>query len=54
VFIGVLGGHGFGAIGLFMGPVVLALAVALIQFIVEARRERAPPAPSVDTPSLDN
>ncbi len=39
VFIGVLGGvTAFGAIGLFMGPVVLALAVALIEFALEARR----------------
>jgi predicted PurR-regulated permease PerM len=39
VFIGVLGGvTAFGAIGLFMGPVVLAMAVALIQFALEAKR----------------
>lgn len=39
IFIGVLGGvAAFGTIGLFMGPVVLALAVALVQFAVEARR----------------
>jgi predicted PurR-regulated permease PerM len=39
VFIGVLGGvTAFGAIGLFMGPVVLAMAVALIQFQIEAKR----------------
>jgi predicted PurR-regulated permease PerM len=45
VFIGVLGGvSAFGAIGLFMGPVVLALAVALIQFALEMRQatESAP------------
>ncbi|MGC3983076.1 MAG: AI-2E family transporter [Steroidobacteraceae bacterium] len=41
VFIGVLGGvAAFGAIGLFMGPVVLALAVALLQFALEVKRER--------------
>lgn len=39
IFIGVLGGvAAFGTIGLFLGPVVLALVVALIQFAVEARR----------------
>lgn len=38
VFLGVLGGvSAFGAIGLFLGPVVLALAVALIQFALEAK-----------------
>jgi predicted PurR-regulated permease PerM len=46
VFIGVLGGvSAFGAIGLFLGPVVLALAVALIQFALESRRDTdTPPA----------
>lgn len=40
VFIGVLGGvAAFGAIGLFMGPVVLSLAFALIQFALNAKRE---------------
>lgn len=39
VFIGVLGGvAAFGAIGLFLGPVVLALAIALLQFALEAKR----------------
>jgi predicted PurR-regulated permease PerM len=39
VFIGVLGGiSAFGAIGLFLGPVVLALIVALLQFALELRR----------------
>jgi predicted PurR-regulated permease PerM len=39
VFIGVLGGiAAFGAIGLFMGPVVLALIIALIRFMLEVRR----------------
>jgi predicted PurR-regulated permease PerM len=38
VFIGVLGGvAAFGAIGLFMGPVVLALAMALVQFASEIK-----------------
>lgn len=40
VFIGVLGGvTGFGAIGLFIGPVILALAIALIQFVLETQRQ---------------
>lgn len=39
VFIGVLGGiAAFGAIGLFLGPVVLALIIALLQFAIEQRR----------------
>jgi len=39
VFIGVLGGAAaFGGIGLFLGPVVLALILALIDFGVELRR----------------
>ena len=38
VFIGVLGGiAAFGAIGLFLGPVVLALIIALIRFMLEIR-----------------
>lgn len=39
VFIGVLGGTAaFGPIGLFLGPVILALIIALIQFALEVRR----------------
>jgi predicted PurR-regulated permease PerM len=39
VFIGVLGGlAAFGAIGLFLGPVVLALIIALIRFTLDMRR----------------
>ena len=39
VFIGVLGGiAAFGAIELFLGPIVLALIIALIQFALELRR----------------
>jgi predicted PurR-regulated permease PerM len=42
VFIGVLGGiAAFGAIGLFLGPVLLALIIALLQFAVELRRAEA-------------
>jgi len=48
VFIGVLGGlAAFGAIGLFLGPVVLALIIALIRFMLEIRRaEKASLAPA--------
>lgn len=39
VFIGVLGGTAaFGLIGLFLGPILLALIVELIEFSVEMRR----------------
>lgn len=42
VFIGVLGGiASFGAIGLFLGPVVLALIVALVRFTLEMRSNEA-------------
>jgi predicted PurR-regulated permease PerM len=42
VFIGVLGGlAAFGAIGLFLGPVTLALIIALIRFVLEIRRAEA-------------
>jgi predicted PurR-regulated permease PerM len=38
VFIGVLGGlAAFGVIGLFMGPIVIALALALVSFATESR-----------------
>jgi predicted PurR-regulated permease PerM len=41
VFIGVLGGiAAFGAIGLFLGPVVLALIIALIEFALELRKTK--------------
>ena len=39
VFIGVLGGlSAFGAVGLFLGPVVLALILALIHLMLDIRR----------------
>lgn len=48
IFIGVLGGlAAFGAIGLFLGPVVLALIIALIRFMLELRRTETTPPPSV-------
>jgi predicted PurR-regulated permease PerM len=50
VFIGVLGGlAAFGAIGLFLGPVVLALIIALIRLFLEVRRAEAV-APAVTAP----
>jgi predicted PurR-regulated permease PerM len=48
VFIGVLGGlAAFGAIGLFLGPVVLALIIALIRFVLEMRRAELEQKPAV-------
>ncbi|MET0986759.1 MAG: AI-2E family transporter [Steroidobacteraceae bacterium] len=48
VFIGVLGGiSAFGTIGLIIGPVILALIIALLQFTLEVRRGRSA---SVHTP----
>jgi predicted PurR-regulated permease PerM len=42
VFIGLLGGiTAFGAIGIFLGPVVIALVLALLEFAEEARSEVA-------------
>src|SRR5882757_5288052 len=42
VFVGVLGGiSAFGAIGVIAGPVVLSLALALVEFAEETRRGRA-------------
>jgi predicted PurR-regulated permease PerM len=41
VFIGVLGGvAAFGPIGIFLGPLVLALAIALTRFVLELRGAR--------------
>ena len=38
VFIGVLGGvSAFGAIGVILGPLVLALVIALVRFTLELR-----------------
>jgi predicted PurR-regulated permease PerM len=51
VFIGVLGGIGaFGAIGLFLGPVVLALIIALIRFMLEIRRAEQAATTTPDSP----
>ncbi len=47
VFMGVLGGASvFGAIGVFLGPVVLALVIALIRFALEVR-QTTPDSPIV-------
>ena len=44
VFIGVLGGvSAFGPIGIFLGPLVLALVVALVRFVLELREAQAGP-----------
>ena len=49
VFIGVLGGlAAFGAIGLFLGPVILALIIALIRFMLEIRRAEKTTAVSAE------
>ena len=46
VFIGLLGGiAAFGVTGIFLGPVVIALVLALLEFAEEARSEPAEPAP---------
>ncbi len=47
VFIGLLGGiAAFGPIGIFLGPVVVALVLALLEFAEEARSEPAEPDPA--------
>ena len=52
VFIGVLGGiSAFGPIGLFLGPLVLALVIALIRFTLELRQiETDVPSPPAEAP----
>jgi predicted PurR-regulated permease PerM len=51
VFLGVLGGiAAFGAIGLFLGPVVLALIIALVRFALDIRRAEAASAASATPP----
>lgn len=54
VFIGVLGGlAAFGAIGLFLGPVVLALIIALLRLLLDMRAEqKATPPPATEAPKL--
>ena len=38
VFLGLVGGlAAFGAIGMFLGPVIVALAIALLRFAEESR-----------------
>ena len=50
-FFGVIGGIGaFGIVGLFLGPVVLALVLALLRFAEETRAVPAPAAPPGPAP----
>lgn len=43
VFVGLVGGlAAFGAIGMFLGPVIVALAIALLRFAEESRAADAP------------
>jgi predicted PurR-regulated permease PerM len=51
-FFGVIGGiSAFGVVGLFLGPVVLALALALLQFAEETKTLEAPAATASPPPS---
>jgi predicted PurR-regulated permease PerM len=51
VFIGAVGGvAAFGPIGLFLGPIVIALVIALVRFAEEARAQAAAPAASDRAP----
>ena len=50
VFIGAVGGvAAFGPIGLFLGPIVIALVLAFIRF---AEEDRAPAPPAATDPGL--
>jgi predicted PurR-regulated permease PerM len=53
VFIGVLGGvAAFGPIGVFLGPLVLALVIALVRFTLEMREaSRAGSSGTPDRPA---
>jgi predicted PurR-regulated permease PerM len=51
VFLGLMGGLGaFGPIGMFLGPVVLALVVALLRFAEESRAGESPIQPPESGP----
>src|SRR5262249_45500657 len=55
VFLGLMGGlSAFGAIGMFLGPVIVALVIALLGFVEEARAADAPavPAAPVESPRV--
>ncbi|HEY3172391.1 MAG TPA: AI-2E family transporter [Thermoanaerobaculia bacterium] len=55
VFIGAVGGvAAFGPIGLFLGPIVIALALAFIRFAEEDRASAEPGATDRDLPSPRN
>lgn len=56
IFIGVLGGlTAFGFIGLFIGPVVLAIALAVWREWISQHRHEPPPAPQTPkTSKIDN
>ena len=44
VLLGLMGGIGaFGLIGMFLGPVIVALALALLRFAQEARAAQGSP-----------
>jgi predicted PurR-regulated permease PerM len=52
VFLGLMGGLGaFGAIGMFLGPVIVALVIALLGFVEESRAAAPPPVPAGPTDS---
>jgi predicted PurR-regulated permease PerM len=45
VFIGVLGGvSAFGAVGLFLGPLIVALVITLLRFLLDVRESELAPA----------
>jgi predicted PurR-regulated permease PerM len=47
VFIGVLGGlAAFGLVGMFLGPVVIALVLTLLRFAADVRPDAAAPPPA--------
>jgi len=55
VFIGVLGGvRAYGPIGLFLGPVLLALVIALIEFTLQTQRRSHAVDSSVSSPEQNS
>jgi predicted PurR-regulated permease PerM len=52
VFVGLIGGvSAFGAIGMFLGPVLVALALALLEYWEEIRKADAAPGPAPTAPT---